>query len=91
MITQLRCKAQVTIPKDIIRKLGLKSGDNIDISLEDNRIVIKPVLIIDKEQAWFWSKEWQKDEKEVNEDIKTGRVKSFDSVNELIADLNDQN
>ena len=30
--------------------------------------------IIDREQAYFWTKEWQEAEKEASEDIKQGRM-----------------
>jgi len=46
-----------------------------------------PKKLIDKNQAYFWTKQWQKGEKEAAEDIKAGRVKTFDSVDELIKDL----
>lgn len=61
MITQIGNKFEITIPKDLISKLDLKIGDNIDINIdiEDDKIIIKPVLIIPKSQALFWSKEWQ--------------------------------
>ena len=62
IITQIREKSQITIPKDLIKKLNLKIGDNIDINIENDKIVIKPVVIIPKAQAWFWSKEWQQGE-----------------------------
>ena len=45
------------------------------------------VKMIDKSQAYFWSKEWQEAEREASEDIKAGRVKAFDSVEKLIEDL----
>jgi AbrB family looped-hinge helix DNA binding protein len=35
MITQLREKSQITIPKDLIKKLNLKTGDNIEINIEN--------------------------------------------------------
>ena len=38
-------------------------------------------------QEWFWSKEWQKAEREVNKDLAEGRYEVFDSVEDLIADL----
>ena len=41
-----------------------------------------------KNQDYFWTKEWQAAEKEASEDIKAGRVKTFDTVDELIEDLN---
>jgi len=35
----------------------------------------------------FWTRRWQEGEWEADEDIKAGRVKTFDSVDELIKDL----
>ncbi|AGK96678.1 AbrB/MazE/SpoVT family DNA-binding domain-containing protein [Clostridium pasteurianum] len=87
MITQLRDKAQITIPKEVIKKLNLKTGDNIDINIEDGKIIIKPVVVIPKDQAWFWSKEWQQGEKQAEKDIEKGKVEKFNSAEELFEDL----
>jgi hypothetical protein len=46
-----------------------------------------PKKLVDKSQAYFWTKEWQGGEREADEDIKAGRVKAFNSVEELISDL----
>jgi len=43
--------------------------------------------LIDKSQTYFWTREWQEGESEANEDIRAGRLKTFDSVDELIAEL----
>ncbi len=40
-------------------------------------------------QAYFWTREWQEAEKEASEDIRAGRVKTFDSVDDLIKDLDE--
>ncbi|KAA8675350.1 AbrB/MazE/SpoVT family DNA-binding domain-containing protein [Clostridium sp. MT-14] len=87
MITQLREKSQITIPKEVIKKLNLKTGDSIDIDIEDNKIILKPVVVVPKDQAWFWSKEWQHDEKQADKDIKNGKTKKFNSAQELFDDL----
>jgi hypothetical protein len=42
----------------------------------------------DPDQAWFWTEEWQAGEREAEEDIRAGRVKGFDTMEELLADLN---
>ena len=68
-------------------KLDLKKGDTISIELRDDEIILKPVVIIDKSQAWFWRKDWQKEEKEAEEDIKAGRVKTFNNTDDLMKDL----
>lgn len=86
-MTKIRENSQITIPKNIMDKLDLKKGDTISIELRDDEIVLKPVVIIDKSQTWFWNKGWQKEEREAGEDIKKDRVKTFNEVDELIEDL----
>lgn len=44
-----------------------------------------------KEQAWFWTKEWQEAEWEVDEEIKKGKIKTVDSLDELMKDFKDEN
>lgn len=88
MITQLRRRSQVTLPSDVVKKMKLHEGDNLDIVVEDDKIIIKPVLVIDRSQSWFWSKEWQTAEKEAEEDIEKGRVQKAGDVKELMDKLN---
>lgn len=40
------------------------------------------------EQAYFWTSEWQSGEQEADEDIRHGRLRTFQNANELIAYLN---
>jgi antitoxin MazE len=87
MVTKLRERSQVTLPVEIVKKLDLKIGDNLEITLEDDRIVIKPVLIIDRSQSWFWSKEWQAKEKEAEADVKAGRIHRASGYKDLIEKL----
>ena len=43
----------------------------------------------DKEQAWFWTDEWQAAEKEVDCYIAKGEIYSFDSMDEFLETLED--
>lgn len=43
-----------------------------------------------KSQAYFWTKEWQEAEKKATEDIKAGRIRVFDTVDQLIKDLDEK-
>ena len=43
--------------------------------------------MIPKHQLWFWTTEWQKKEREADDDIAQGRVKEFTTVEELLKDL----
>ncbi len=91
MITQLRGRSQITIPKNIIESLGLKEGDNLNIEIENGKIIVKPVVMVPKDQAWFWTDGWQEEEKEVDLDIKAGRIKTANNLDDLMKDLRDEN
>lgn len=43
-----------------------------------------PKKLIDAGQAYFWTEEWQKEERKADEDIKAGRVRRFKSAAEAI-------
>jgi hypothetical protein len=66
----------------------LKEGDKIELVVEDGKIIITPVITVPKDQAWFWTEKWQKEEKEVDEQLKTGQLKGFENIDDLIEDLN---
>lgn len=87
MVLQIRQNFQITLPAEIRKKLHLKVGDLLETEIKAGRILIKPKKTIDAEQAWFWNKEWQDAEKEVETDLKTGKVKRFKNVEDLIKDL----
>jgi AbrB family looped-hinge helix DNA binding protein len=70
--TRIGPKHQITIPKDIFETLNLEVGDFLEAGIEDNTIVLVPKKLIPKDQAWFWTKEWQKGEREADEAIRKG-------------------
>ena len=75
---------QVSIPKSVRDALGLEEGDLIEVEERSGEIVMVPKKLIDAAQAWFWSPEWQRGEREVDEDIRAGRVIGpFKNVEEL--------
>ena len=87
MITQLRRRSQVTLPSEVVKRMKLQEGDNLDIDIDDDRIIIKPVLVIERSQSWFWSKKWQEKERVVDEDIKKGKVHKVKNAGELFKKL----
>ena len=78
---------QITLPASVRKRLGIEEGDLVEIEIEDERAVLMPKKLVDKNQAYFWTKRWQEGEREAAEDIEAGRVKTFASVEELIKDL----
>jgi AbrB family looped-hinge helix DNA binding protein len=85
--TKVTRHGQITLPASVREQLGIEEGDIVEIEVEEERAVLMPKRLVDKSQAYFWTKRWQKGEKEAAEDIKAGRVKTFESVDKLIKDL----
>ncbi len=48
MLAELRTKSQITIPKELINKLGLSEGDKLDIFEKDGIICLMPVVVYPK-------------------------------------------
>ena len=43
MIAKVTSKGQVTLPKQIRKKLGIEFGDSIDFQVNNDIVIIKPV------------------------------------------------
>ena len=85
--TKVTRHGQITIPVSVRERLGIEEGDLVEIDVEDERAVLIPKKLVDKSQAYFWTKKWQEGERAADEDIKAGHVKTFESVDELMKDL----
>jgi len=85
--TKVTRHGQITLPASVRERLGIEEGDLVEIDVEDERAVLVPKKLVDKSQAYFWTGRWQEGERAADEDIKAGHVKTFDSVDELIRDL----
>jgi len=48
MLAELRHKSQITIPRDIVARLGLSEGDKLEFSETDGVIHITPVAVYPK-------------------------------------------
>ncbi len=79
-LTKLTSGGQVTLPKEIRKRINMEPGDFVEVNLdEEGHIVLTPKKLVDASQAYFWTEEWQKGERKADEDIKAGRVKRFKS------------
>ena len=86
---RISSKRQIAIPSHIMAALDLKPGDEIDIQIKNGTAYLVPVTTIKvpRDQAWFWSKEWQEKEREASDDITAGRYRDFESLDALMKDL----
>ncbi len=83
MLAELRQKAQVTIPKEIVMKLGLTEGDKLDIFEKDGFICIMPVAVYPKNVL----NELRKEINDVKAKIASGEQPVFDSVDAMFDEL----
>jgi len=75
---------QVSIPKEVRAKLNIEEGDLVEVDERDGEIVLTPKKLIDADQAWFWSREWQEGEREIDEELRAGRVVGpFKNIEEM--------
>jgi AbrB family looped-hinge helix DNA binding protein len=65
---------QVRIPKEIMEKLHVSTGDYLDFGLEEGNVTIKAKKLIDADQMWFWEKDWQEAERKAEKDIREGNL-----------------
>lgn len=68
-VMKISPQRQVRIPKKVLDALKLTPDDYVEIDIEMNHAVLKPRKLIDPTQEWYWTKEWQKSEKEVDKEI----------------------
>ena len=66
----------------------MRAGEYVHAKVVGHSLVLTPKKIIDQDQAYFWSEEWQAAEREADADIAAGRVRTFDNVEDLIRELN---
>jgi antitoxin MazE len=79
---KVREKYQVTIPEEVRGKIPLKVGERVEVIARGTEIVIRPIVEIPRNQAWFWSKEWQEQVSQSIKDLERGKMRVFKSVKE---------
>ena len=73
-LMKIRKNYQVTIPRNLRSKFNLAEGDYVEVDAQDEFIMLRPVKVIQPDQEYFYSKEWQKKEAEADEDIRKGDI-----------------
>jgi len=73
-IMKISPQGQIRVPKKIMEALKIGNGDYLEVELEREQIVLKPRKLIDPTQGWYWTKEWQKVESEVDKEIERGEL-----------------
>lgn len=88
-VTLSPSRGSITLPAEVRRRHRLdEPGAQVEVvERADGVIELHPLLPHRADQAWFWAARWQAMEQEAQDDITAGRVETFDSGEELLADL----
>ena len=90
-LVQVRKKYQITLPAAIRKAAGTSEGDLLAAQVQDDRtILLRPRRLVDASEAFFYTPEWQAAEREADEDLATGRYDDFETMTDLLADLEQQ-
>jgi len=84
---RIRGKRQITLPPEATRALGVGEGDELEARILADRIELIPMVAVPKDQAWFWTPEWQAKEREAEAALAAGDYKEFKSAIKLVAGL----
>ena len=87
MLVELRTKSQVTIPKELVEKLGLSEGDKFDVFEESGIICFMPIAVYSKQ----YLAELKETVKEIKNRIALGEQSVFDNVDALFEKLESTN
>ena len=91
VVLQIRSNGQITLPSSIRKQAKLKEGDLLEVIVdEDGTLHLMPKLAVDRSQAYFWTKRWQKGEQEAEDDLVGGRFLDFESMDDLIKSLEEE-
>ena len=81
MLAEIRGRSQITIPAEIVKKLGIAEGDKFEVIQKDGGIFLCPVVIYPKEKIAKIAK-LVKDAQE-----ETEKQTAFSSVEDMFSDM----
>lgn len=77
---------QITLPKEFRKALSIDEGQILEAELEESRIILKPLAFV--ERGPVLSSKGKRKVKKALEAYKKGKAKAFDTVDDLMKDLN---
>lgn len=81
MLAEIRGRSQITIPAELIKKLGISEGDKFEIMEKDGGIFLCPVVVYPKEKIEKIAKLIKASENDIS------NQPGFESVEDMFADM----
>ena len=85
----VQSRGVVALPPALRRRYQLdQPGAQVEVTeREDGVLEVRPVLAVPATEAWFWTERWQAGEREVDDDVRDGRITTSESVEEFVSNL----
>ena len=80
-------RGTVTIPKKVRERIGIKPGDIVEFIPEKDKLLLKPLFVVEKRENFLNEKEWRKFIHIVKEQIRRGEYTSYENSEEAKAHL----
>jgi bifunctional DNA-binding transcriptional regulator/antitoxin component of YhaV-PrlF toxin-antitoxin module len=78
-------RGNLTLPADIRRQYGLdRPGVQIEVVTREGVIELHPHVAVPADQAWYWTRDFQKGERAVDEHVAADRVKVVENVDDFL-------
>jgi AbrB family looped-hinge helix DNA binding protein len=88
LFVTIRDRGQISLPAAIRKQFRLdEPGIQLEVVVRDGEIVLKPMVPVAADQAWFWDEAWQAGEREADAEIAAANYVVHNSGEEFIASL----
>lgn len=88
IFVNVRDRGQISLPASTRKAYHLdEPGAQVEIIEREGEIVLRPMLPIPAEQAWFWTESWQKGERIADAEAAAGLGTVHNSGEEFLESL----
>lgn len=89
-IARVRRKGQITLPAAVREAAHIQEGSLLELTVtSDGAVMLRPKLLVDAGDAWYWTPEWQAGEREADAEIARGEGRIRRTDEEFLASLDD--
>jgi len=87
-LVRIKRNYQITIPQSLRKFLRLAVGDYLEVEIQNETLMIRPVKLVHPDQEYFFTKEWQEKEAEADRDLVADKVAGpFEKVEDFLKAL----
>ena len=85
----LQSRGLIALPSELRRRMHLdEPGAQVEILERDDGVLeLRAALPVPANQAWFWTEQWQRREREVDEHVARSEVTVHESTDDFLSHL----